>query len=135
MDYADFERLNWLEIIPQKGPKQHFQKAGKHAETQRWRCFVRRVYCILQRLPQDPMNSTARDNVDLSELAKFDALASRWWDTEGEFRPLHQINPDAPPFFILQGAIDVLVWREENRFFARRLAEVSDQIGRHLRSP
>ena len=39
------------------------------------------------------MNSTTRDNVDLSELAKFDALASRWWDTEGEFRPLHQINP------------------------------------------
>ena len=39
------------------------------------------------------MNSKARDNVDLSELAKFDALATRWWDTEGEFRPLHQINP------------------------------------------
>jgi 2-polyprenyl-6-hydroxyphenyl methylase/3-demethylubiquinone-9 3-methyltransferase len=39
------------------------------------------------------MSSTARENVDLSELAKFDALASRWWDTEGEFRPLHQINP------------------------------------------
>ena len=32
-------------------------------------------------------------NVDPAELAKFDALASRWWDTEGEFRPLHQINP------------------------------------------
>lgn len=38
------------------------------------------------------MNSV-RDNVDPSEVAKFDALASRWWDTEGEFRPLHQINP------------------------------------------
>ena len=33
------------------------------------------------------------DNVDQAELAKFDALASRWWDPEGEFRPLHQINP------------------------------------------
>ena len=32
-------------------------------------------------------------NVDPAELAKFDSLASRWWDTEGEFRPLHQINP------------------------------------------
>jgi 2-polyprenyl-6-hydroxyphenyl methylase/3-demethylubiquinone-9 3-methyltransferase len=39
------------------------------------------------------MNTTVNDNVDLAELAKFDALASRWWDPEGEFRPLHQINP------------------------------------------
>lgn len=34
-----------------------------------------------------------RTNVDPAELAKFDALASRWWDPEGEFRPLHEINP------------------------------------------
>jgi len=37
------------------------------------------------------MNETT--NFDPAELAKFDALAARWWDTEGEFRPLHQINP------------------------------------------
>ena len=37
--------------------------------------------------------STATENVDPAEVAKFDALASRWWDTEGDFRPLHQINP------------------------------------------
>ncbi len=37
--------------------------------------------------------NTARDNVDPAEVAKFDALASRWWDPDGEFRPLHQINP------------------------------------------
>lgn len=35
----------------------------------------------------------AADNVDPAELAKFQALASRWWDPESEFRPLHQINP------------------------------------------
>jgi 2-polyprenyl-6-hydroxyphenyl methylase/3-demethylubiquinone-9 3-methyltransferase len=35
----------------------------------------------------------ARQNVDAAEVAKFDALASRWWDPEGEFRPLHEINP------------------------------------------
>lgn len=35
----------------------------------------------------------ATDNVDAAEIAKFEALASRWWDPEGEFRPLHQINP------------------------------------------
>lgn len=37
--------------------------------------------------------TTVENNVDPAELAKFDALAARWWDTEGEFRPLHQINP------------------------------------------
>lgn len=32
-------------------------------------------------------------NVDPAELAKFSSLAHRWWDLEGEFAPLHQINP------------------------------------------
>lgn len=32
-------------------------------------------------------------NVDLEEIAKFEELASRWWDPDSEFRPLHQINP------------------------------------------
>ena len=39
------------------------------------------------------MTGTAQHNVDPAELAKFDSLAARWWDTEGDFRPLHQINP------------------------------------------
>jgi len=33
------------------------------------------------------------NNVDAAEIAKFDALAARWWDPAGSFRPLHQINP------------------------------------------
>ena len=37
--------------------------------------------------------STQTSNVDNAEIAKFDALASRWWDPAGEFRPLHEINP------------------------------------------
>ncbi|MCA6966905.1 bifunctional 2-polyprenyl-6-hydroxyphenol methylase/3-demethylubiquinol 3-O-methyltransferase UbiG [Pectobacterium carotovorum] len=32
-------------------------------------------------------------NVDHQEIAKFEAIASRWWDLEGEFKPLHRINP------------------------------------------
>ncbi|MBA4740087.1 MAG: bifunctional 2-polyprenyl-6-hydroxyphenol methylase/3-demethylubiquinol 3-O-methyltransferase UbiG [Burkholderiales bacterium] len=32
-------------------------------------------------------------NVDPSEIKKFETLAHRWWDPDGEFRPLHQINP------------------------------------------
>jgi 2-polyprenyl-6-hydroxyphenyl methylase / 3-demethylubiquinone-9 3-methyltransferase len=38
------------------------------------------------------MNPT-RANIDDLEIAKFDALASRWWDPTGEFRTLHEINP------------------------------------------
>lgn len=32
-------------------------------------------------------------NFDPAEIAKFDASASRWWDPNGEFRPLHDLNP------------------------------------------
>ncbi len=32
-------------------------------------------------------------NVDAEEVAKFEALASRWWDQSSEFKPLHEINP------------------------------------------
>ena len=31
-------------------------------------------------------------NVDLPEIEKFDALAHRWWDPDGDFKPLHDIN-------------------------------------------
>ncbi|MDP7522574.1 MAG: bifunctional 2-polyprenyl-6-hydroxyphenol methylase/3-demethylubiquinol 3-O-methyltransferase UbiG [Arenicellales bacterium] len=37
------------------------------------------------------MNNTK--NIDHNEIAKFEALATRWWDPESEFRTLHQINP------------------------------------------
>jgi len=37
--------------------------------------------------------NTTRENVDPAEVAKFDALASRWWDPDGEFGSLHDINP------------------------------------------
>ena len=39
------------------------------------------------------MTATASANVDAQELAKFSALAHRWWDPTSEFRPLHEINP------------------------------------------
>ncbi|URQ59733.1 bifunctional 2-polyprenyl-6-hydroxyphenol methylase/3-demethylubiquinol 3-O-methyltransferase UbiG [Pantoea alhagi] len=40
------------------------------------------------------MNARAQmNNVDQAEIAKFEAVASRWWDLEGEFKPLHRINP------------------------------------------
>jgi 2-polyprenyl-6-hydroxyphenyl methylase/3-demethylubiquinone-9 3-methyltransferase len=33
------------------------------------------------------------DNADAAEVAKFQALAARWWDPSSEFQPLHAINP------------------------------------------
>ncbi|WP_110647687.1 bifunctional 2-polyprenyl-6-hydroxyphenol methylase/3-demethylubiquinol 3-O-methyltransferase UbiG [Salinicola peritrichatus] len=44
-------------------------------------------------MTQPHRNDALHDNVDHAEIAKFDALASRWWDREGEFKPLHDINP------------------------------------------
>lgn len=32
-------------------------------------------------------------NVDPHEINKFEQMASRWWDKEGDFKPLHDINP------------------------------------------
>ena len=36
--------------------------------------------------------TTSSPNIDPDELSKFEALAHRWWDLEGEFKPLHEIN-------------------------------------------
>ncbi len=38
-------------------------------------------------------NRRNRNNVDAAEVEKFSRSAARWWDIEGEFKPLHQINP------------------------------------------
>ena len=39
------------------------------------------------------MSATESINVSNAETAKFDKLASRWWDADGESRPLHDLNP------------------------------------------
>ncbi len=36
---------------------------------------------------------TRENNIDTKEIDKFNQLASRWWDPEGDFKPLHDINP------------------------------------------
>lgn len=38
-------------------------------------------------------NSHTSPNIDPSEIQKFEDIASRWWDRNGEFKPLHDINP------------------------------------------
>ncbi|MEE4191819.1 MAG: bifunctional 2-polyprenyl-6-hydroxyphenol methylase/3-demethylubiquinol 3-O-methyltransferase UbiG [Halieaceae bacterium] len=42
---------------------------------------------------QQQVDSQLDQNVDPKEVAKFNELASRWWDRNGDFKPLHQINP------------------------------------------
>src|SRR5690606_25443639 len=39
------------------------------------------------------MTTPTGGNVDAAEIAKFEKLASRWWDRNSEFKPLHDINP------------------------------------------
>lgn len=43
--------------------------------------------------PQGRYHPAMMLNADPQELNKFGDLAHRWWDPDGEFRPLHQINP------------------------------------------
>jgi 2-polyprenyl-6-hydroxyphenyl methylase/3-demethylubiquinone-9 3-methyltransferase len=44
-------------------------------------------------MPTSNSEDTASINVDPNEVAKFEQLASRWWDRNSEFKPLHDINP------------------------------------------
>jgi 2-polyprenyl-6-hydroxyphenyl methylase / 3-demethylubiquinone-9 3-methyltransferase len=39
------------------------------------------------------MSSPSSSNVDTAEIAKFDAMAQRWWDPQGPSKPLHDLNP------------------------------------------
>jgi 2-polyprenyl-6-hydroxyphenyl methylase/3-demethylubiquinone-9 3-methyltransferase len=39
------------------------------------------------------MNPPETQNSDASEIAKFEAAAHRFWDLDGEFKPLHKLNP------------------------------------------
>lgn len=47
----------------------------------------------LSHVNDNPNTMSSSQNVDPAELAKFQDLASRWWDANSEFKPLHQINP------------------------------------------
>jgi 2-polyprenyl-6-hydroxyphenyl methylase/3-demethylubiquinone-9 3-methyltransferase len=44
-------------------------------------------------------------NIDTAEIAKFEALASRWWDRNSEFKPLHDINPLRANFIDLHSPV------------------------------
>jgi 2-polyprenyl-6-hydroxyphenyl methylase/3-demethylubiquinone-9 3-methyltransferase len=44
-------------------------------------------------LYSDPVSQGLESSADPAEIAKFEALAHRFWDSEGEFKPLHRLNP------------------------------------------
>ena len=51
-------------------------------------------------------NSAENLNIDAAEIDKFEQLASRWWDTGGEFKPLHDMNPVRLNFINRGSALD-----------------------------
>ena len=42
---------------------------------------------------KDEAMMTATSTIDAGEIAKFEAMAAEWWDTQGKFKPLHMLNP------------------------------------------
>jgi len=44
-------------------------------------------------------------NVDPEEIARFDAVAARWWDPDGEMRPLHDLNPVRLAYIEREGSL------------------------------
>ena len=51
------------------------------------------------------MSEELPPNADRGELSKFDALAHRFWDPRGEFRPLHLLNPVRLGFVVAHASL------------------------------
>ena len=43
-----------------------------------------------------------------------------------QMSPIFRVDAAAPPFFVVQGALDVFAWREEAQAFVERLSDASD---------
>src|SRR6185295_7119613 len=67
---------------PKKGPE--FYHAG---------LTKRPVFSIIPSLMSATHDTHSTANSDASEIAKFEAAAHRFWDLDGEFKPLHKLNP------------------------------------------
>lgn len=52
------------------------------------------------------MQGQEQQNVDATEREKFDSIASGWWDPEGPFRPLHDLNPARLKFVEDRASLD-----------------------------
>jgi 2-polyprenyl-6-hydroxyphenyl methylase/3-demethylubiquinone-9 3-methyltransferase len=51
------------------------------------------------------VNTVPASSADPAEIAKFEALAHRFWDREGEFKPLHRLNPVRADYIASRAAV------------------------------
>jgi 2-polyprenyl-6-hydroxyphenyl methylase/3-demethylubiquinone-9 3-methyltransferase len=51
------------------------------------------------------VNTSPASSADPAEIAKFEALAHRFWDPEGEFKPLHHLNPVRADYVAMRSRI------------------------------
>jgi 2-polyprenyl-6-hydroxyphenyl methylase/3-demethylubiquinone-9 3-methyltransferase len=73
-------------------------KRARNPQASGMRALPVPIYCgqLFSTTATDAMSSTQTANAanaDPQELRKFEALAARFWDAQGEFRPLHLLNP------------------------------------------
>jgi 2-polyprenyl-6-hydroxyphenyl methylase/3-demethylubiquinone-9 3-methyltransferase len=52
-----------------------------------------------------PVSQGLESSADPAEIAKFEALAHRFWDSEGEFKPLHRLNPARADYIAQRAAL------------------------------
>jgi len=83
------ERFFGSKIRPQAGLKTG--RAYSETEPLVYSAACRKIRPQMPRFRESRVSATA--NVDPYEIAKFEALAERWWDPHGEFKPLHELNP------------------------------------------
>ncbi|AAZ25560.1 bifunctional 2-polyprenyl-6-hydroxyphenol methylase/3-demethylubiquinol 3-O-methyltransferase UbiG [Colwellia psychrerythraea] len=63
-------------------------------------------------------------NVNEDEIAKFEQVASQWWDLTGDFKPLHQINPLRVQFISQHIALQVEGIDSKNGFYDMQIIDV-----------
>ncbi len=63
-------------------------------------------------------------NVNEDEIAKFEQVASQWWDLTGDFKPLHQINPLRVQFISQHVAMQVEGVSSKNSFYDMQMIDV-----------
>jgi 2-polyprenyl-6-hydroxyphenyl methylase/3-demethylubiquinone-9 3-methyltransferase len=68
--------------------------------------------------------STTPLNVNKDEIAKFEKVASQWWDLTGDFKPLHQINPLRVQFICQHLAQQELDGNLTNGLFNKQVIDV-----------
>ena len=63
-------------------------------------------------------------NVNEDEIAKFEQVASQWWDLTGDFKPLHQINPLRVQFISQHIVLQVEGVDSKNSFYDMQMIDV-----------